>query len=147
MSKGKVTPPEVVEKIKLCVACGISYMETSRVCGVADSTVHAIMKRINENEDEKVAFEKLKEQKQREFQEKANADFDVMMKDTFEKLMTRSAKVIDKAIDENKLTPSDAIKIVGITFDKRQVMTGGKTANIGVSYEEVLKEIQKGDEY
>lgn len=147
MSKGKVTPPEVVEKIKLCVACGVSYMETSRICGVADSTVHAIMKKINENEDERVAFEKLKEQKQREFKEKANAEFDEMMKDTFEKLMTRSAKVIDKAIDENKLTPSDAIKIVGITFDKRQIMTGGKTQNISITYEDILKEINKGEEY
>jgi hypothetical protein len=147
MSKGKVTPPEIVEKIKLCVASGISYMETSRICGVADSTVHTIMNRINSSEEERVAFEKLKEQKQREFKEKANKDFDAMMKDTFEKLMTRSAKVIDKAIDEDKLSPSDAIKIVGITFDKRQVMTGGKTANVGLSFDDLLKEINKGDEF
>ena len=147
MSKGKVTPPEVVEKVKLCVACGISYLETSRICGIADSTVHAIMKRVNESEEEREAFAKLKEQKQREFRETANKEFDSMMKDTFERLMTKSAKVIDKAIDEDKLSPSDAIKIVGITFDKRQVMTGGKTANVGISYEEILKEIHKGEEY
>lgn len=147
MSKGKVTPPEVVEKIKVCVASGMSYLETARINGVADSTVHAIMKRVFSDEKQTKRFEKLKEQKQSEMQSKANKDFDAMMKKNFETLMERSVGVINSAIDNNTLTPSDAIKIVGITFDKRQIMSGGKTQNIGLSYDEVLKKINEGSEF
>ena len=147
MAKGKVTPPEMVEKIKVCVASGMSYLETARVNGIADSTVHMVMKRVLSNEEQKARFEKLKEQKQNEMQAQANKDFDKMMKERFENLMEKSVNVINKAIDEEKMTPSDAIRTVGILFDKRQVMTGGKTANVGISFEEVMQKINEGNEF
>ena len=147
MSKGKVTPPEVVEKIKVCVASGLSYLETARLNGVADSTVHTIMKRVFADEKEAKEFEKLKEQKKREMQSQAEKDFDKQMKASFEKLFTKSMKVIEKGFEDNIVTPKDAMVILGTSFDKRQVLVGGKTANVGISFEDVLKEINKGNEY
>ena len=145
--RGKALPPEVVEKIKVCVASGMSYLETSRVNGVADSTVHDVMNRVFADKEETKRFEKLREKKKREIEKKANDDFDKMMKKSFEELFEGSVKVIRRAINEDKLTPREAVTILGTTFDKRQVMTGGKTANVGLSFDEVMKEINKGSEY
>ncbi len=145
--RGKALPPEVVEKIKVCVASGMSYLETSRVNGVADSTVHDVMNRVFADKEETKRFEKLREKKKREIEKKANDDFDKMMKKSFEELFEGSVKVIKRAINEEKLTPREAVTILGTTFDKRQVMTGGKTANVGLSFEDVMKEINKGSEY
>ncbi len=147
MPKGKKIPPEVVEKVIVCVASGMSYLETSRVNGVADSSVHKIMERVYSDEKEKARFESLKEKKKKEMEEQANSDFDKMMKASFEELFQGSVKVIKRAIDEDKLTPREAVTILGTTFDKRQVMTGGKTANVGLSFEDVLVEINKGEQY
>lgn len=147
MPKGKAIPPEVVEKVIVCVASGMSYLETSRVNRIADSSVHKIMERVFADEKETQRFEKLKEKKKKEIEEKANKDFDKMMKKSFEELFEGSVRVIKKAIDEEKLTPREAVTILGTTFDKRQVMSGGKTANIGLSFEEVLNEINKGNEF
>ena len=145
--RGKALPPEVVEKIKVCVASGMSYLETSRVNGVADSTVHDVMNRVFADKEETKRFEKLREKKKKEIEKKANDDFDKMMKKNFEELFEGSVKVIKRAINEEKLTPREAVSILGVTFDKRQVMTGGKTANVGLSFEDVMKEINKGSEY
>jgi predicted aldo/keto reductase-like oxidoreductase len=147
VQRGKKLAPEVVEKIKVCMASGMSYIETARVNGVADSTVHTIMKRILADKDENEKFEKLKVKKKKEMEEQANSDFDKMMKASFEELFQGSVKVIKRAIDEDKLTPREAVTILGTTFDKRQVMTGGKTANVGLSFEDVLGEINKGEQY
>ena len=147
MPKGSTTPPEIVEKIKLCRAIGMSYMGTARACGIGDTTVHAVMGRIMKNPKTKEEFEKLCEDKQKELREQANKDFDALMKYEFEMLFKKSVSVINKAIDENKLSPRDAVTVMGTTFDKRQVLTGGKTANIGLSYDEVMKAINKGNEY
>lgn len=147
MPKGCKIPPEVVEKVIVCVASGMSYLETSRINGIADSSVHKIMERVFSDEKEKARFETLKEKKKREIEEKANKDFDKMMKKSFEELFEGSVKVIKRAFDEDKLTPREAVTILGTTFDKRQIMSGGKTANVGLSFEDVLKEINRGEQY
>lgn len=147
MSQGQKISPEIVEKIKVCLASGMSKAETSRVNGVAESTVFNIEKKILANEDERAKFEELKVKKKKELEEKASKDFDKMMKKSFEELFEGSVRVIKKAFDEEKLTPREAVTILGTTFDKRQVMTGGKTANVGLSFEDVLSEINKGEQY
>ena len=147
MAKGASTTPEIVEKIKLCRAIGMSYAETGRFVGVPDNTVFTIMKRITSDPKLNKEFEELKERKKKEFQEKPNKEFDEAVKTSFETLFNRSVKVINKAIDEDKLSPHDAVVVMGTTFDKRQILTGGKTASVGLSFDEVLKEINKGNEY
>ena len=148
MAKGVATPPEVIEKIKLCRAIGMSLSETAKfVGGIPDNTVFTVMKRILSDPEQAKEFEELKERKKKELQEQANREFDETMKESFESLFQRSVKVIHKAIDNDKLSPRDAVAVMGTTFDKRQILTGGKTANIGVSYDEVMKAINKGDEY
>ena len=146
--KGSTTPPEIVEKIKLCRAIGMSYSETARfVGGIPDNTVFTVMKKIMSDPEKKKEFEELKERKKKELEEQANQEFDKTMKESFENLFTRSINVINKAIDEDKLSPRDATILMGTTFDKRQVLTGGKTANVGVSFEQLLEEVNKGNEY
>lgn len=148
MAKGQNTTPEIVEKIKLCKATGMTDPETARACGgIPTNTVYTVMKRIKSDPKQAEEFERLKARKKKELQEKAEKDFDKTMKVKLENLFNRSVEVINEAIDNQQLTPRDAVTIMGTTFDKRQVLTGGKTANIGVSYEEILREIQKGDEY
>jgi serine/threonine protein phosphatase PrpC len=148
MPKGVATPPEVVEKIKLCRAIGMSLTETAKFCGgIPDTTVFMVMKKILSNPETAKEFEELKAQKKKEFQDQANQEFNETIKESFENLFKRSVKVINKAIDEDKLSPHDAVVVMGTTFDKRQVLTGGKTANVGITYEEVLNAINKGDEF
>lgn len=148
MAKGVATPPEVVEKIKLCRAIGMSLSETAKfVGGIPDNTVFTVMKRILSDPEQAKEFEELKTRKKKELQEEANREFDETMKESFESLFQRSVKVIHKAIDNDKLSPRDAVAVMGTTFDKRQILTGGKTASVGLSFDEVLKEINKGNEY
>ncbi len=148
MAKGVATPPEVIEKIKLCRAIGMSLSETAKfVGGIPDNTVFTVMKRILSDPEQAKEFEELKERKKKELQEQANREFDETMKESFESLFQRSVKVIHKAIDNDKLSPRDAVAVMGTTFDKRQILTGGKTASVGLSFDEVLKEINKGNEY
>lgn len=148
MAKGVATPPEVVEKIKLCRAIGMSFSETAKfVGGIPDNTVFTVMKRILSDPEQAKEFEELKARKKKELQEEANREFDETMKESFESLFQRSVKVIHKAIDNDKLSPRDAVAVMGTTFDKRQILTGGKTASVGLSFDEVLKEINKGNEY
>lgn len=148
MAKGVATPPEVVEKIKLCRAIGMSLSETAKfVGGIPDNTVFTVMKRILSDPEQAKEFEELKARKKKELQEEANKEFDETMKESFESLFQRSVKVIHKAIDNDKLSPRDAVAVMGTTFDKRQILTGGKTASVGLSFDEVLKEINKGNEY
>lgn len=148
MAKGVATPPEVVEKIKLCRAIGMSLSETAKfVGGIPDNTVFTVMKRILSDPEQAKEFEELKARKKKELQEEANREFDETMKESFESLFRRSVKVIHKAIDNDKLSPRDAVAVMGTTFDKRQILTGGKTASVGLSFDEVLKEINKGNEY
>ncbi len=148
MAKGVATPPEVIEKIKLCRAIGMSLSETAKfVGGIPDNTVFTVMKRILSDPEQAKEFEELKARKKKELQEEANREFDETMKESFESLFQRSVKVIHKAIDNDKLSPRDAVAVMGTTFDKRQILTGGKTASVGLSFDEVLKEINKGNEY
>lgn len=147
MPKGVPTPPEVVEKIKVCLASGMTYSEVARIHGMDVSTVTRLHSRLLKNEDEARKFKELQEKKKKEMEEQANKDFDVMMKKSFEDLFKGSVKVIKKAMDEEKLSPREAVTILGTTFDKRQIMTGGKTQNISITYEDILKEINKGEEY
>lgn len=148
MAKGVATPPEVIEKIKLCRAIGMSLSETAKfVGGIPDNTVFTVMKRILSDPEQAKEFEELKERKKKELQEEANREFDETMKESFESLFQRSVKVIHKAIDNDKLSPRDAVAVMGTTFDKRQILTGGKTVSVGLSFDEVLKEINKGNEY
>lgn len=148
MAKGVATPPEVIEKIKLCRAIGMSLSETAKfVGGIPDNTVFTVMKRILSDPEQAKEFEELKARKKKELQEQANREFDETMKESFESLFQRSVKVIHKAIDNDKLSPRDAVAVMGTTFDKRQILTGGKTASVGLSFDEVLKEINKGNQY
>lgn len=148
MSKGVATPPEVIEKIKLCRAIGMSLSETAKfVGGIPENTVFTVMKRITSDPELNKEYEELKARKKKEFQELADKEFNETMKESFENLFSRSVRVINKAIDEDKLSPRDAVTVMGTTFDKRQVLTGGKTANIGVNFDEVLRAINKGEEY
>ena len=145
--RNRAIPPEVVEKIIVCKASGMTNVDTARKNGVAESSVRAIMARVHADENESKRFAKLCEQKKKDLEKQANDDFDKMMKKSFEELFEGSVKVIKRAINEEKLTPREAVTILGTTFDKRQVMTGGKTANVGLSFEDVMKEINKGSEY
>ena len=148
MAKGVATPPEVVEKIKLCRAIGMSLSETANfVGGIQYNNVFTVMKRILSDPEQAKEFEELKARKKKELQEEADKEFSETMKESFESLFHRSVKVIHKAIDNDKLSPRDAVAVMGTTFDKRQILTGGKTASVGLSFDEVLKEINKGNEY
>lgn len=147
MGKGLKTPPEVIERIKVAVACGQSYSQVARDLGIPVNTVSTIMKGIREDKEKFEEFEKLKAQKKKEMQEKANEDFNELMKKSFETLFEKSVKVIDKAIDKNLLTPRDAVTIMGTTFDKRQILYGKSTSNVTVNFEDLLKEINKGNEF
>jgi predicted transcriptional regulator len=145
--KGQKTDIAVKEQIKHLMASGKTQSETARLVGVADSTVYNYMNKLLSTEEGRNEFEKLKNEKKEKMKEQVEKEFSKSMKETFENLFRKSANVITRAIDEDKLSPRDAITILGTTFDKRQILTGGKTANVGLSFEDVLKEINKGNEY
>jgi hypothetical protein len=69
------------------------------------------------------------------------------MDETFVDLFKKSKDVISSAYSEKLLTPKDAITILGIAFDKRQILKGKSTSNVTVNFEDLLKEINKGNEF
>lgn len=145
--KGQKTDVEVVEKIKCLMASGKTQSETARLCGIADNTVKNIMNKLLSTEEGKQEFAKLQKEKKKQLQEEVDKEFKKTMKESFERLFNKSIRVIDKAIDENTLSPREAITLMGTTFDKHNLMAGGKTANVNISFDEVLEKINEGNEY
>ena len=145
--KGQRTDVRAVEKVKHLMATGISQSECAKLCGLSDSTIYGIMRKWLSTEEGKAEYEKLKEEKKKKLQEHTEKEFEKTMKESFERLFNKSVKVIDKAIDEDKISPRDAITVMGTTFDKRQIMTGKSTQNINLNFEDLLEKINEGNEY
>ncbi len=145
--KGQKTDVEVVEKIKHLMASGKTQRETARLCGVADSTVYKTLNKLLSTEEGRKEYESLEKEKKKKLQEEADKEFNKTMKQSFERLFNKSVKVIDKAIDDNTLSAREAITLMGTTFDKHNLMGGGKTANVNISFDEVLEKINEGNEY
>ena len=145
--KGKKTPTAIKEKVILCRASGLSISETSKLCDVGQSTVCEIMNKYLSSDENRKEFEQLKITKQKEFKEEANRSFNESMIETFETLFTKASKVVNKALDEGKITTKEALTTIGITFDKRQIATGKSTQNINLNFEDLLEKINEGNEY
>lgn len=145
--KGQKTDVAVIEKIKHLMASGKTQSETARLCGVSDNTVCNAMKKLLSTEEGKEEFARLEKEKKKKLLEHTEKEFEKTMKESFKRLFNKSVKVIDKAIDENILSPREAITLMGTTFDKHNLMGGGRTANVNISFDEVLEKINEGNEY
>ena len=144
--QGKKTPIEVREKVILCRASGMGWTEIAEKCNIPDATAYKIVTKYLADEKNVEEFKKLEEQ-QKKIREEATKKFNESMIATFEELFTKSARVVNKALDEGTITTKEALTTIGITFDKRQIATGKSTQNINLNFEDLLEKINEGNEY
>lgn len=145
--KGKKTPTAIKEKVILCRASGMSWSEIAKECEMAETTAFCIMEKYLSDENNAKEFEELKERKKREYKAQAEEDFNRTMKKTLETLFTKSAERVNKALDDGSITTKEALTALGISFDKRQIVTGGATQNVNLKFEDLLEKINEGNEY
>ena len=118
MPRGKKTPPEVVYQIMTSWAVTKNYKETADNLGLPVSTV----KKIVDEHIQEEKFEKLCDEKEREFSKKATR--------IIAKALSRLEREID---DEEKDIPINQLTTaIGTLFDKRALADGAATENVSV---------------
>lgn len=148
------------EQVKALLATGAAKNDVAKRCKVSWATVDSISK---ENPDE---IESLREQKREQFinrlwnsMDKALGLADKRIEialDAHQKLDElheaigdseidpRSAADLQRAIDNISNVPLGQIStFIGTIYDKHALMTGGKTADVGLSFEDQLRGLIK----
>ena len=161
MAKGIQPDDNTKEKVKALLAAGKAKNQVAKEVGISWATVDKISK---EEPDE---LENLREQKRIQFIDRLWNSMDEALKladkrialaiDANQKLDELSDAVGDAEIDPKKAmelqraiesissVPLGQIStFIGTIYDKHALMTGGKTADIGLTYEEQLKKLLGG---
>lgn len=118
MPRGQKTPPEVKYQIMLSWAVTDNFAETARELNLPVKTVEKVVK---DNRD-KEEFKVLLKEKREEMAEYAT------------RIMQKTLKRLEKNIDdEEKDIPVNHLTTVyGTLFDKRALMEGKSTVNVGL---------------
>lgn len=161
MAKGIQPDDNTKERVKALLAAGKAKNQVAKEVGISWATVDKISK---ENPDE---LESIREQKRIQFIDRLWNSMDEALKladkrialaiDANQKLDELSDAVGDAEIDPKKAmelqraiesissVPLGQIStFIGTIYDKHALMTGGKTADIGLTYEEQLKKLLGG---
>lgn len=121
--QGQKLDPALKEQIKAYLATCDNVRETARKFNVSDSTVRAIR---DEKPDE---FAQLRADKKEIVVSK--------IWDGFVNGVTLGNKMIEEALEGRRDIPLNQLSTYnGTMFDKHALMTGGKTANVGVKLED-----------
>ena len=126
MAKGKKTPPEVKYQIMLSWAVTDNFAETARELGLPVKTVEKVVKDNRDKDEFKVLLREKRE----------------LMVEDATRIMQKALKRLEADIDdEEKDIPVNQLTTVfGTLFDKRALMEGKSTVNVGLmSREDVEK--------
>jgi hypothetical protein len=149
------------EQVKALLATGAAKNDVAKKCKISWATVDAIAK---EAPDE---IENIREQKRTQFIDRLWSSMDQALGladkriqlalDANHKLDELTEAVVDSDLDPKKayelqkaISDISAVPLgqistfIGTIYDKHALMTGGKTADIGLSYEEQLKKLLGG---
>jgi transcriptional regulator len=145
------------EQVKALLATGAAKNDVAKKCKISWATVDAISK---EAPDE---IENIREQKRTAFIDRLwnSMDQALGLADKKIKLAVEASDLLDKVgeadISEqtrdelkeavstiNNIPLGQISTFIGTIYDKHALMTGGKTADIGLSYEEQLKKVLGG---
>lgn len=161
MATGNTTDDKKREKIKALLSTGIAKNQVAKQVGCSWATVDKISK---EEPDE---IESMREDKRIKFIDRLWNSMDEALKladkrislaiDANHKLDEISDMVGDSELDEKKAyelqraidnitnVPLGQIStFIGTIYDKHALMTGGKTADVGLTYEDQLKKLIGG---
>lgn len=135
--QGQKLTDEMKEQIRAHLVLGDNKNEIAKTLGVSWSTVDKVAKEVANNPEEKEEFEKLRDDKKQQMIETV---WNSMMK-----AATLGDRLVQEALDMKRDIPLNHISTYyGTMYDKHALMTGGKTADIGLSYEEQLKRLLGG---
>lgn len=118
MPRGKKTPPEVIYKIMTSWAVTKNYKETSRELGIPVATV----KKIVDEHIHEEKFERLCNEKEKEFSQKASS--------IINKALNRLERDIDN--DDKDIPINHLTTVIGTLFDKRALADGNATERVAV---------------
>jgi hypothetical protein len=145
---------EKKETVKALLATGMAMNAVAKQCKISWDTVN----RISQEEPDKI--ESIREDKRTAFIDRLWSSMDqaLGLADKKIKLAMEAADILHEidgaAIDEkSKYELQDAVSVIsnvplgqistfiGTIYDKHALMTGGKTADIGLSFEDELREL------
>lgn len=130
MGAGKALDDKTKEKIKALLATGISKNQVAEKVKVSWATVDKVSK------EDPGEFEELREQKRTEFINKIWANME-------DAIQLGHTMIIEAKENKREIPLSHISTYVGTLYDKQALMTGGKTADIGLSFEDQLRDIIK----
>lgn len=127
--QGQKLDDELKESIRAALVLTQNKNEISKKLGVSWSTVDKVAKEIEQTPEENEKFEKLREDKKEMVISK--------IWDGFVNGVTLGNKMIEEALEGRRDIPLNQLSTYnGTMFDKHALMTGGKTANVGVKLED-----------
>lgn len=136
--QGQKLTDELKEQIRAHLVLSDNTSEIAKTHGVSWATVQKIAKEIKATPEENEKFEKLRDDKK-----------EMVITKIWEGFMngvTLGNKMIDEALEGKRDIPLNQLSTYnGTMFDKHALMTGGKTANVGLSYEDELAKILGGN--
>jgi transposase len=135
--QGQKLTDELKEQIRTHLVISDNKNEIAKNLNVSWATVDKIHKEMRDSPEEEVKFEKLREDKKTEM---INVIWSSMMK-----AASLGDRLVQEALDNKRDIPLNHVSTYyGTMYDKHALMTGGKTADIGLSYEEQLKKLLGG---
>ncbi len=105
------------------IATGRALAEISKDLGIPVGTLADWRKKAKNSEN----FKELQEQQKKTFEEKTA--------EVYERILEKSTKNLEKALDADKVSPSVLVTTIGVIHDKHALLTGGATGNVQVSFE------------
>lgn len=127
--QGQKLDDELKEQIRAALVLTENKNEVAKSLGVSWSTVNKVAKEIESHPEENEKFEKLREDKKEQVIS--------MVWEGFMDGVTLGNKMIKEALEGRRDIPLNQLSTYnGTMFDKHALMTGGKTANVGMKLED-----------
>ena len=123
MARGQQTPDDLKEQIRAALASNNNVREIARQYKVSPSTV---MKIRDENPDE---FEQLRTDKKQAF-------IDALWDNIVDAAELGHSMIKEARQGQRDIPLGQISTYMGTLYDKRALMTGGKTANVGMKLED-----------
>lgn len=134
--QGQRLNDELKERIRAELVLSENKNEIAKKLGVSWATVDKVEKetRAAEGDDK---FETLRDNKKQEMIE--------LVWNSMMKAATLGDRLVQEALNGQKDIPLNHVStFYGTMYDKHALMTGGKTAEVGLTYEEQLKQLLGG---
>lgn len=135
--QGQKLTDELKERIRAALVQTENKNEIAKAFNVSWSTVDKLAKEISGSPEKEKEFEKLRDDKKKRL-------IDKLWDNIIDASELGHAMIIEAKEGKRDIPLGQVSTYLGTIYDKHALMTGGKTQDIGLSYEEQLKKILGG---